>query len=142
MKAFDALVEIIGGIALIFLPPGRLNALIAFVTRRELLEDPDDIIMNALINFGHSFGVGSWHFVIFYLLSHGIIKLFVIFLLWKKKLWAYPLSVAVFVGFIVYQLHKLSFGNSLFLLVLTVLDVIMIVLTILEYKRIKKEQKA
>lgn len=142
LKAFAALLEIIGGIALIFLPPDKMNVFISFITKGELLEDPKDLIMNYLVNLGHSFGISSWHFVIFYLLSHGIIKLTVIFLLWKKKLWAYPLSVAVFVGFIIYQLIKLSSGHSIFMVLLTVLDVIMIALTILEYKRIKREQKA
>ena len=142
LKALNALAEIIGGFALFFLPPERLKTLITFVTRGELLEDPNDFIMNHLINLGQSFGINLWHFMIFYLLSHGIIKLTVLFLLWKKKLWAYPLSVAVFIGFIIYQLHRFTSSNSIFMLLLTILDIVMIVLTILEYKRIKKEQKA
>lgn len=142
LKALNALVEIIGGFALFFLPPNRLNALITFVTRGELSEDPNDFIMIHLIHLSQSFGISSWHFMIFYLLSHGIIKLIVLFLLWKKKLWAYPLSVAVFIGFIIYQLHRFTLSNSIFMLLLTILDIVMIVLTILEYKRIEKEQKA
>ena len=142
LKALNALAEIIGGFALFFLQPDRINTFITFVTRGEISEDPNDLIMNHLIHLGQSFGISSWHFVIFYLLSHGIIKLTVLFLLWKKKLWAYPLSVAVFTGFIIYQLHRFTSGNSIFMLLLTLLDIIMIVLTILEYKRIKKEQKA
>ena len=142
LKALNALAEIIGGFALFFLPHERLKTLITFVTRGELLEDPNDFIMNHLINLGQSFGINLWHFMIFYLLSHGIIKLTVLFLLWKKKLWAYPLSVAVFIGFIIYQLHRFTSSNSIFMLLLTILDIVMIVLTILEYKRIKKEQKA
>lgn len=142
LKALNALAEIIGGVALLFLPPDKLNTFITFVTRGELSEDPNDFIMNHLIRLGQSFGISLWHFFIFYLLSHGIIKLTVLFLLWKKKLWAYPLSVAVFIGFIIYQLLRFTSNNSIFMLLLTLLDIVMIVLTILEYRRIKKEQKA
>lgn len=142
LKALNALAEIISGFALFFLPPDQFHRFIAFVTRGELSEDPNDFIMNRLIRLSQSFGISSWHFVILYLLSHGVIKLIVLSLLWKKKLWAYPLSVAVFIGFILYQLHRFTASNSIFMLLLTVLDIVMIVLTILEYRRIKKEQKA
>lgn len=141
IKGIDALTEIIGGIALIFLTPDRLNTLITLISKGELSEDPTDFVMNYLVTFGHSFSVNSWQFVMFYLLSHGIAKMVVILMLWKRKPWAYPLSVIVFVLFIVYQMYHYIASRSIFLLLLTVLDFIMIVLTILEYKRIKKELK-
>jgi len=142
IKGIDALVEIIGGIALIFLTPDRLNTLITLISKGELSEDPTDFLMNYLVTFGHSFSVSSLQFVMFYLLSHGIVKMIVILSLWYKKPWAYPLSVVVFVLFIAYQMYHYTISHSIFLLLLTVLDIIMIVLTILEYIRIKRESKA
>lgn len=143
IKGIDALAEIIGGIALIFLTPDRLNTLITLISKGELSEDPTAFLMNYLVIFGHSFSVSSSQFVMFYLLSHGIVKMIVILSLWYKKPWAYPLSVVVvvFVLFIAYQMYHYTISHSIFLLLLTVLDIIMIVLTILEYKRIKKELK-
>jgi uncharacterized membrane protein len=36
------------------------------------------------------FSVGTQNFDVFYLLSHGIVKLFLVAALLKNKLWAYP----------------------------------------------------
>lgn len=141
IKGLDALIEIVGGIAFMFLTPNRLNLLITLISKGELGEDPTDFLMNYLVTFGHSFSIKSLQFVMLYLLSHGIAKMVVILMLWKKKPWAYPLSVIVFLLFIAYQLYHYTASRSIFLLLLTVLDIIMIILTILEYKRVTKESK-
>ena len=77
-------------------------------------------------------------FTAYYLASHGIVKLFVIIGLWRKKLWYYPTAIVVFASFIVYQLYRFNFTHSIWLLVLTVLDVVVIWLTWHEYKYIKR----
>ncbi|MCL2884147.1 MAG: DUF2127 domain-containing protein [Oscillospiraceae bacterium] len=142
LKGLFALGEVIGGAALLFLTPDRLNRVIAWISAGELSEDPTDWLMNRLVLFGHSFTLGTQHFAMFYLLSHGAIKLAVIILLWRKQLWAYPLSVVVFAGFIIYQMeHYFTAGHSILLLLLTALDVAMIVLTILEYRKMKAERR-
>jgi uncharacterized membrane protein len=41
-----------------------------------------------------------------YVLSHGVIKMVAVVALLKNKLWGYPVSIAVFGGFIVYQISK------------------------------------
>ena len=136
-KSIFALLEIVSGIAMIFLSPGRLNKLIEFISREELYEDPKDLLMNFIVVYGHAFSIGAQKFAVFYLLSHGIIKLIVILLLWRKKLWAYPLSIAVFIGFIIYQMYHYAHSHSIMLLILTVLDIAMIGLTVLEYRNIR-----
>ena len=72
-----------------------------------------------------------------YLLSHGGIKVVLVLLLWRKKLWAYPLAVAALVLFIIYQTIRWTITHSGFLAAFTVLDAIMIWLTIVEYRMIK-----
>ena len=139
MKTVFASLEVISGTALIFLNPEKMSRLIILISKEELSEDPKDIIMNYLISFSRVFSINMQYFTMIYLLSHGIIKLSVIFLLWKKKLWAYPLSILVFAGFIGYQLYRYTKSRSIMLFLLTILDIMMIILTILEYKRIKNE---
>ena len=137
MKTALASLEIISGTVLIFLNPEKMSRLIMLISKEELSEDPKDILMNYLVSFSKIFSVDMQHFTMLYLLSHGIIKLSVILLLWKKKLWAYPLSVLVFSGFIAYQLYHYAESRFVMLLLFTILDIMMIILTILEYKRIK-----
>lgn len=140
LKGLFALSEIFGGIVLIFLNPDRMNRLIDSISKNELYEDPQDLLMNYMVTYGHAFSISAQQFAVSYLLSHGIIKLVVILLLWKKKIWAYPLSIMLFIGFIFYQLIRYMSSHSIMLLILTVFDSIMIVLAVLEYKRIRNEK--
>jgi uncharacterized membrane protein len=70
-------------------------------------------------------------------LSHGVVKLWLIIGLLRQKLWYYPLAAAVFGLFIVYQLYRYSFTNSLWLLVLSAVDVAVIALTWHEYRYLR-----
>ena len=136
LKGIDGLLEIFGGILLIFLNPGRLNRIILLLTQHELSEDPKDLVANALLSLSQSFSISTQQFGIFYLMSHGIIKCILILLLWQKKLWAYPLSIIALVLFIAYQIYRYSISHSAFLILLTVFDIIMIILTYIEYRKI------
>ncbi len=137
VKAFDAFVEILCGVLLIFLNPSAANQFIVQLTREELSEDPNDIIANALIHFGQSFSISAQHFGIFYLLSHGILKIILVYLLWRKKLWAYPAAIVLLFVFVVYQVYKIALTASLMMMLLTLLDVVVIALTFIEYRNQK-----
>jgi uncharacterized membrane protein len=57
--------------------------------------------------------------------------------LWFDKLWAYPLTMAVFAAFSVYQVYRFAHTHSLALALLTVFDVLIIYLTWEEYREQK-----
>lgn len=140
LKALYDIGEILCGIFLIFLTPERMSKLITLISKNELSEDPKDFLMNYLVAFSHTFTHSMQHFTSFYLLSHGIVKILVLILLWKEKLWAYPLSVVIFTVFIILQMQRFSQTHSIVLLFLTFVDLIMIMLTILEYQNIKADK--
>jgi uncharacterized membrane protein len=137
LKASNAVLEITGGIIFSVISLERINYFIYVLTQGELSEDPRDFIANHLVNFFQSLSVNSQLFGSFYLISHGLIKIFLIIALWKRKLWAYTLSVVVFTFFIVYQLFRYTYNSSISLLVLTFIDVFVVMFIILEYYRIK-----
>ncbi|MGC6174726.1 DUF2127 domain-containing protein [Lacrimispora sp. 38-1] len=137
LKGIHALMEIIGGVFLLFLNPNRLNWLTRFLTQHELSEDPKDWVANFLISLSSSFSISTQHFAVFYLISHGMIKCILILLLLFKNLWAYPLTIVSLILFIAYQLYRYTFTQSVFLIILSIFDAVMIALTYLEYKRIK-----
>lgn len=140
IKGIDGLLEIFGGFLLLYLNPNRMGRLVTLLTQHELSEDPKDLVANALIRFSHSFSISTQAFGVFYLISHGVIKSVLILLLWRKKLWAYPLTIASLVLFIAYQIYRYSVHASMLLLLLTVFDIVMIILTFIEYKRIKERR--
>lgn len=143
LKGLDGLLEIVGGLLLFFLNPDRLNSLIILLTQNELSHDPNDIVSNTLISLGHNFSISTQQFGIFYLMTHGFIKCILVFLLWKRKLWAYPMTIIALVLFIAYQVYRYIISPSAFMIVLSAFDAIMIVLTLIEYNKIKnlKSQK-
>ncbi|WP_097025665.1 DUF2127 domain-containing protein [Clostridium peptidivorans] len=140
LKGLYDIGEVLCGILLIFLTPERMSKLITLISKNELLEDPNDFVMNYLVSFSHVFSISMQHFTSYYLLSHGIVKVLILILLWKKKLWAYPLSCVMFTIFIILQTYRFSQTHSIMLLALTLIDILMIALTILEYRNIKTDK--
>lgn len=137
LKGIHALLEIIGGIGAFFVKPTLLVSYVLAFTQDELSEDPKDILSNYLIHASHNLSISSSHFVALYLFSHGVIKLTLVIGLLKKKAWAYPASIIVFLLFIIYQLYRYTVTHSIWLIVFTVFDVIVIGLTLHEWRRIK-----
>ncbi len=136
LKAFDGVLEVLGGIALLF--TGTLTHLATVLIKNELIEDPHDPLATYLQHTLPAFLAHSGWFAALYLFSHGIIKLILVIGLLRDKLWAYPSAIIVFVLFIVYQIYRYLFTHSIFLILLTVLDVAVIWLTWHEYRYFKK----
>ena len=86
--------------------------------------------------------VGAQQFAAFYLLSHGVVKTWLIVGLLREKLWYYPVAIVVFVGFVVYQVFRFQVTHSSWLLVLTVVDIVVIWLTWHEYRYLRQSGRA
>lgn len=142
LKAIGGFFEVLGGVLMLFLSPARLVKITESLTRHVLTDDPDSLIANGLLSLSHSFSLSTQYFGVFYLASHGIIKFVLVYLLWRKKLWAYPLSIVVLMIFIGTQIYRFAFTHSVMLILLSVLDIVMITLTTLEYRNIKRAQKS
>jgi len=137
-KGAFALAEIAASIFAYFVTRQFLLDLVHVITRTELTEDPRDFVANYLLHAAQGLSVSSQHFAAFYLLSHGVIKLWLIIGLWRKKLGYYPAAIAVFGLFILYQVYRYSFTHSLSLLLITALDVVVIGLTWFEYRHLRR----
>jgi uncharacterized membrane protein len=142
LKGVHALVECIGGLALAVVSTGTIAALVNTLTQEELIEDPNDFVATHLLALAQNFSVSSEHFYAFYLLSHGLVKIFLVIGLLKNKLWAYPTSLAVMSLFILYQIYRFVYSRSLGLIVLTVFDLIVMVLIWHEYRLLRRHSPA
>lgn len=137
LKGFHALLEIVGGSLFLITSQKALLSLVTYFTYEEVLEDPNDIFTLFVIKTTNNLSISGLHFISLYLISHGIIKLFVVIVLFKKKIWAYPMSIVVFSTFILYQLYRYTYTHSPWLLLFSIFDVLVILLTIHEYKLVK-----
>jgi uncharacterized membrane protein len=142
IKGVFALVEITGGALAYFVSQEFLLSVITAITQDELVEDPNDFVANHLLHFVQQFSISTQYFTAVYLLSHGVLKLFLIAGLLRERLWYYPLAIIVFTLFIVYQLYRFSFTHSVWLLVITILDMVVIWLTWREYKYLRRDRAA
>jgi uncharacterized membrane protein len=106
----------------------------------ELREDPDDRIMNYFYTLGHTLSIDSQHSVAVYMMLHGAIKLIFICLLFKKILWAFPVSIAVFGLLLIYEIYKFIHFHSFLLLILIAIDIAFVGVIVLEYWNIKKNE--
>ena len=133
IKGVDGGLELVGGLLLVFLPPAAINRVVFFFVEGELKEDPTDLVANLLLHTTRS-AIEVRVSASAFLIVHGIVKLALVRGLATNRLWSYPAAILVFAGFTIYQLYQLSQQYSLFLEVVTVLDVIVILLVIAEYR--------
>lgn len=138
LKGVFALLEILGGVVAYFISQQFLLQAILAVTQEELTEDPGDFVARYLIRSAQDFSISARHFTSFYLLSHGLIKISLIAGLLRGKRWCYPLAIAVFMLFILYQLFRFNVTHSLWLLAITALDIVVIWLTWHEYRYLRQ----
>jgi uncharacterized membrane protein len=136
LKFTNGVLEVVGGIALLFTTPQSLSRLATALLTNELLEDPRDLVANTILHAVQRLSVNAQLFASFYLLLHGIVKVGLVIALWKKKLWAYPLAGIVLVLFTAYQIYLFSHSGSLLQLFLTALDIVILILLWFEYRRI------
>ena len=133
-KGAFAAMEILAGISAYFVTQQFLFELVERLMREQLLEDRRDLIASYLLTSVDHFSLSTRNFTAAYLLSHGIVKLWLIVGLLRGKLWYYPLAIVVFGLFIVYQVYRFTFSHSPWLVLITVVDLIVIGLTWQEYR--------
>ena len=137
LKGIDGLLELAGGVLLLIVNPQVITNLIRVLTEHELSEDPDSFFAQHLVTAGNHLSSSGKLFGAIFLLSHGIIKIFIIAGLLKKKLWAYPLGIIVFSAFGIYQIYAYLYSHDFSLIILTILDIFVIALTWHEYNYIR-----
>ena len=133
IKGAAGLLETIAGVPFFFATRKSVQAFVVLLTAPELSEDPDDWIATTLSHAAQHFSADTALFAGAYLVIHGLIKLFLVAGLLHGRLWAYPTSLSFLVAFIVYQCYRYLFTHSIWLLLLTVIDVIVSFLIWHEY---------
>lgn len=138
LKGIHSIIEIVSGLAFFFVSQQFIMKIVEYLIKEEIIEDPSDFVATHLYSSAEQLTISSQHFAAFYLISHGVVKLFLVFNLLKKKIWAYPMAIVIFGLFIFYQIYRYATTGSIFLIFLTILDLIVIILTFHEYKYLKK----
>ena len=140
-KAVDGLLEIVGGFLLFVANPDQLNFLVRIVTQHELSEDPHDVLAGFFVRSVEQLSTGTKVFAAVFLLWHGAVKVGLVWALLRKQWWAYPLAITSFALFLAYQVYRYLHTRSVWLLALSILDLFVVVITWLEYKRLRNSHE-
>jgi uncharacterized membrane protein len=136
LKGLDGLLETFGGILLLIIKPEQINHLARWLTEGELSQDPHDFIANHILKTAHHLTGASLVFGAIYLLSHGVVKIILVFEVLREHLWAYLGLITVTALFVIYQTYRLTVKFSISLLLLTLFDLLIIYLTQKEYRQV------
>jgi uncharacterized membrane protein len=144
LKGIDGGVQLLGGLLLIVVPPAAITGLANAIITRDLLGDPNGTLAHhlqtAASNFAGGGEGGTRLFAIVYLLAHGVIKLALVWALLKEIMIAFPIGVVVLSGFVVYEIWRAAHTHSIALPIFAALDVVIIVLVIREYFKLRRER--
>lgn len=141
LKGAHSLLEVLGGLALAFLSHDVVIRMVRALTAAELLEDPRDLVANTLRQAAQGLSTDAQSFAAWYLLSHGLIKLVLVSAVLANRLWAYPAFILAMIGFILYQVYRMTFDVTSVMVAITVLDLIVLFLAWHEYGFVRRERQ-
>ncbi|WP_345803357.1 DUF2127 domain-containing protein [Microbacterium sp. AZCO] len=133
-KGIDGLVELIAGVVLLILTPSQLLDLAHALTAGELAQDPHDILANLVLHGIQHLDSATATFVALYLLLHGVVKLAIVAALLLGTRRIYPWAIGALLAFLVFQVYELIVHPTITVVLLTLFDALIIVLTWREWR--------
>ncbi len=138
LKGVDGVFELLGAAALLFVPVHYFQSFSQWITDLEAGPSHHGFISAHIVKIGHSLADGNHTFAIWFLLTHGLVKVVLVVCLLRNKLWAYPFGLVALTLFLVYQLYEMIIHPTFGMGFLTVLDAIIIGLVWREWQQVKR----
>ena len=140
IKGFDGGVETLAGLVIWLTGPQRLYRWVVRITAPELYDGEHVRAVHAIRRGAEHLAITGGHFVVFYLLVHGVLKLgLAIELLRDRSRWIYPFATAILGGFIIFMTGHLILHWSLWVLGFALFDVLTVALVVTEWASGKKK---
>lgn len=130
LKLLISVIEVVSGISALFIPPLAVVQVATMI----LNHLPIPQLQNVLLQEVAAYTGGTVAFVAFYLLSRGLIKVFLLVGVLKNLLWTYPASLAVLGGLVLYQCYQLYTSGSLIITFITLFDLVVMYFVYREWR--------
>jgi uncharacterized membrane protein len=140
VKGLVSLAEVIAGAVLLLVPQTLIVSTLHQLSTWLLMHIPVPVVTRAATELAH-FGTNLATFVALYILGRGLIKCVLVWKLLQNKLWAYPALFGVMLLLLVYQLYEIATAHSIFVISITVFDVIVMGLIWHEWHIVKAHHK-
>lgn len=135
IKGFDGAVETLAGLVIALTGPDRIYEWVFRLTAPELTGGQHHPALHAIRSGAAKLANGPHHFVIVYLLLHGLLKLGVAVALLKGTArWVFPAASLVLTGFIAYMSWRLTLHWSDWLLGAALFDLLTLGLVLNEWR--------
>jgi uncharacterized membrane protein len=136
IKGIDGGLETLGGLVIWITGPQRLYRWVLRVTAPELYNGDHVRAVEAVRRGAEHLAVTGAHFVVFYLLVHGILKLaLALVLLRGGGRWVFPVGTAILLAFIVFMSYRLTEQWSNWLLGFALFDAMTLALVLNEWRK-------
>jgi len=136
IKGLDGGLETLGGLVIWITGPQRLYRWVFRITAPELYNGDHVRAVEAVRRGAQHLAVTGAHFVVFYLLVHGVLKMaLALVLLRGGGRWIYPVGTAILVGFIIFMAHRLTEQWSNWLLGFALFDAMTLALVLNEWRK-------
>ena len=139
VKGFDGAVEIVVGLVILLTGPQRIYRWVVRVTAPELYDGNHSAAVHLIRRGAEHLATTGAHFVEFYLVVHGILKLAVVLVLLRGGgRWIFPVGALILTGFIAYMSWRLHEQWSGWLLGFALFDVLTLALVLNEWAKSPK----
>jgi uncharacterized membrane protein len=133
-KAIDGLVELVIGLPLLVLRPAQVDAVARLATATELREDPTDLLAHLIRHSVTNLSAETSVIAAVYLIVHGLVKLGIVAAILRGSRRLYPWAIAALGAFVIWQASEFVQHPSVGLALLTLFDVVIVALTIREWR--------
>jgi uncharacterized membrane protein len=136
LKGFDGGLETLAGLVIWITGPQRLYRWAVRITAPELYDGEHVRAVHAIRRGAEHLATTGAHFVVFYLLVHGILKLgLAIVLLRGGGRWIFPVGTLILTAFIAFMSYRLSQQWSNWLLGFALFDALTLALVLNEWRK-------
>ncbi|HEY2863635.1 MAG TPA: DUF2127 domain-containing protein [Casimicrobiaceae bacterium] len=124
LKGLNGIVELAGGTLAFFVPLQTVNRLVLWVIASEWEDDLPDWLAGVLEHATENLSMGTKLYASFYLLAHGIVKIFLVYSLWREKIWAFPAALLLMSLLVGYSIYRFTHTHAVALLVFAAVDLV------------------
>jgi uncharacterized membrane protein len=141
IKGFDGVLELVGGLFLLFGSPTWLSREIVHIAQHAFHRDPGNFVANGLRQLAANMSVDEKLIGAVYLFINGFVKILIAVGILRNKLWCYPVGITVLGILICLQTIRLVFHFSHILFAGTVIDIVIVFLIAHEYHRVRRSRQ-
>ncbi|MFI5212821.1 MAG: DUF2127 domain-containing protein [Candidatus Saccharimonadales bacterium] len=141
IKGFDGLVELVVGLML-WISPQLIHTILTNLAGElgERHAHVFQLIAEYIARVDVELAKSGAVFLILFLVTHGLVKLVLVYCLLKEIVRAYPVSLAILSAFLVYQLYVFIIHPTVGMAIFTILDAIIIWLVWGEYRELRDKK--